>query len=329
MTFDYSIVIRTLGNAGEKYRCMLDAIEHQTIHPREVIVVLPHGYAPDHLLGTEQIVYSDKGMVAQRAAGIAHANGEYLLILDDDLDFPPDFAEKLFQALNDKNLDCVLAFGGWRSSDKPSTITWKQRLKSCAKHVRGAFTGQYFYSHRKSKYFDTIASTGGHRTYVNHPEGLCQTGAGACCLIKASIAKTARLQDEVWLDQGSISMYAAFEDSSFYYKVFLAGGRIAYTSLTDFAHMDAASSHKSKDPLASKRTRVFSIARNRTIFWYRHVWSNHKNLRTLAGGIYGIVNYAIYSIAANIVPRYWPAIAALFKGYSEAFALIKKSKHRK
>ena len=40
----YSVVIRTLGNTGLKYKALLDSIAKQTIHPEEIIVAIPEGY---------------------------------------------------------------------------------------------------------------------------------------------------------------------------------------------------------------------------------------------------------------------------------------------
>ena len=327
MPFDYSIVIRTLGNTGEKYLRMLRAIELQTIKPREIVVVIPEGYELDHALGYERIIRSEKGMVTQRAVGIAKAKGEYLLVLDDDLDFPPDFAEKMHQYLMTENLDCVLAFGGWNpngiSDGIPSVKPRKQTFKRWVKQIRSAYTGQAFYSRRQSQWFDTIASTGGHRTYINCENGLCQTGAFACFFIKTEMAKKDHFEDEVWLEQGTVSRYAAYDDAVFYYKLFLNGGRIKYVHDTDFLHLDAAAGRPAIDKLTAKRIRLYTIAKNRTIFWHRHIWSNNRSLKTLFGGWYGIVNYAIYNLIANINPKYWSAIAAMFKGYGDAFKYIR------
>ena len=102
-TFNYSIVIRTLGNTGDKYLQMLRTIERQTVKPLEILVVIPEGYSLDHQLGTERIIRSEKGMVTQRAVGIMEAKGEYLLVLDDDLDFPPNFAEQMHDHLNGRH----------------------------------------------------------------------------------------------------------------------------------------------------------------------------------------------------------------------------------
>ena len=326
MSFDYSIVIRTLGNTGEKYLQMLKAIERQTIKPREIVVVIPEGYELDHSLGNERIIRSAKGMVTQRAVGIAEAKGEYLLVLDDDLDFPPDFAEKMYQFMIAEQLDCVLSFGGWNpdstSVENTNNEPRKQRTKLWIKQIRSAYTGQAFYSQRQSQYFDTIASTGGHRTYVNCDNGLCQTGAFACFFIKSETAKAIHFEEEAWLERGTVSRYAAYDDAVFYYKLFLNGGHIKYVHDTDFIHLDAAAGRPALDKLTAKRIRLYTIARNRTIFWHRHIWSNHHSFKTLCGGWYGIVNYAIYNLVANINPKYWPAITAMFAGYRDAYRFI-------
>ncbi len=321
--FNYSIVIRTLGNTGEKYRQMLQAISNQTIQPSEVIVVIPYGHKPDHQLGYERIVYSDKGMVTQRAVGIREAQNDYLLVLDDDLDFPPDFAEQLHHTLQERKLDCVLAYGDGIKKDSSHTIHQLSNILQGLKRMKLAFTGQAFYSQKQSEWFDTIASTGGHRTFVNCEQGLCQTGAFACFFIKGDKAKAVSFEDERWLEQGAISSYAAYDDAVFYYKLFLQGGRIAYTQTTDFTHLDAAAGRPASSALTAKRNRLYTIARNRTIFWYRHIWSNHRSLHNLLGGIYGIVNYAIYNIIINLFPNRWSAIRAMVHGYRDAFRYIR------
>ena len=65
---NYSIIIRTLGTAGEYYQRTLDSIKLQTIQPGLVLVYIPEGYAiPKETIGIEQYIYVKKGMVAQRA----------------------------------------------------------------------------------------------------------------------------------------------------------------------------------------------------------------------------------------------------------------------
>ncbi len=56
----YSVVIRTLGNTGLKYKALLDSIAKQTIQPEEIIVVIPEGYELDYSLGNERVVRCKK-----------------------------------------------------------------------------------------------------------------------------------------------------------------------------------------------------------------------------------------------------------------------------
>lgn len=329
MNFDYSVVIRTLGTTGEKYRTMLDAIERQTVKPREVVVAIPEGYELDHTLGYERVVRCAKGMVTQRAVGIDEAKGEYMLVLDDDLDFPPDFAEKMYQHLAANSLDCTLAFPTYttQATDAPPVHTSKkQKILTYAKRIRGAFTGQVFYSQRKAEWFDVITSTAGHRTYVNCEDKLCQAGCFQCFFIKADKAQGVRFLDESWLEQGTLSAYAAYDDAVFFYKLYLNGGRIAYTPNTGYTHLDAAAGRPAKSKLEAKRIRLYTIGRNRTLFWLLHIWPSRRRLRTLIGGLYALNNYTVYNIAINLHPKYWPAIASLFRGYRDAFHYYNKKK---
>lgn len=329
MNFDYSVVIRTLGTTGEKYRTMLDAIERQTVKPREVVVAIPEGYELDHTLGYERVVRCAKGMVTQRAVSMNEAKSEYLLVLDDDLDFPPDFAEKMYQHLAEHSLDCSLAFPTYpvQTTDTTSPqLSRKQQTLALIKKFRGTFTGQVFYSQRKAEWFDVITSTAGHRTYVNCEDKLCQAGCFQCFFIKADKAQGVRFLDESWLEQGTLSAYAAYDDAVFFYKLYLNGGRIAYTPNTGYTHLDAAAGRPAKSKLEAKRIRLYTIGRNRTLFWLLHIWPSRRRLRTLIGGLYALNNYTVYNIAINLHPKYWPAIASLFRGYRDAFHYYNKKK---
>jgi len=105
---DYSVTIRTLGTAGEKYQTTLDCIARQTIQPKQVFIVLPKGYAlPKERLGSETFIYSDKGMVCQRIAGFQACKTEHLLALDDDVAFDSDFVARLFATMEETKADFV------------------------------------------------------------------------------------------------------------------------------------------------------------------------------------------------------------------------------
>lgn len=104
----YSVCIRTLGTAGEKYAETLNSIKRQTIQPEEIIVVIPHGYElPKERIGSERFVRTEKGMVNQRVVGLENVNSKYTLALDDDVRFEDDFVEKLIDILEIENADFV------------------------------------------------------------------------------------------------------------------------------------------------------------------------------------------------------------------------------
>lgn len=108
----YSVVIRTLGTAGEKYQRLLNSIAAQTIQPKHIYVVMADGYAlPPEQLGTEEFVFTKKGMWNQRIYGIEYcvAHGDELqLVCDDDIAFQPDFVERLMTIMEEHNADVLV-----------------------------------------------------------------------------------------------------------------------------------------------------------------------------------------------------------------------------
>lgn len=330
MDFRYSIIIRTLGNTGDKYKKTLQCISMQSVKPEEIIVVIPNGYILDHSLGSERIIRTEKGMVTQRAIGIIEASSPYLLVLDDDISFPADFVEKMFKFMVGHSLDCVLAFGsGHDVIPYPSKPSRKQKMVSILKVIRGAYTGQYFLSNKQSDFFDIIAPSGGHKSFINCSDKLCQTGCFQCFLIKNEQAKAVHFEDDLWLEQGTISRYSAYDDAVFFYKAYLNGCRIAYANTTDYTHLDAGAGRKAMSKLESKRIRLYSIARNRTIFWHKYLLQkphkDYSHTRIILAGFFSRLHYRLYNYAINIFPKYWPAIKAMEKGYSDAWHIIRKS----
>ena len=145
----YSVVIRTLGNTGLKYKALLDSIAKQTIQPEEIIVVIPEGYELDYSLGNERVVRSKKGMTTQRAIGIKEAKSDYILVVDDDIEFEATMIEELYQYMVSHNLNCCLPMEGVNNNKDANTIDLRYPLKT---RLRSGFTGQMFTSRRKSKY---------------------------------------------------------------------------------------------------------------------------------------------------------------------------------
>jgi len=325
----YSVVIRTLGNTGEKYLTLLQSIAAQTIQPEEIIVVIPHGFTLDHQLGTERVVYSDKGMITQRAVGIQEGKSDFLLVVDDDLQFAPTMVEELFAFTETHNLDCCLPMEGVPEKWGKDTIDLRYPFLVRA---RGALTGQLFTSRRKSKYLDVITPTAGHKVFLKSNQldecYLCETACFQCFFINTKWAQSRHFEAAEYLQQGKLTSYAAWDDSSFFYPLALKGMRMAYALRTRYRHLDGSVGHITKTTLESKCVRYYSLGRNRTMFWYFSIWrtsnSIGKKLIAILGGIYGFTNYTLYTIAINLLPKYWKALHDLFLGYKDAIVDIKK-----
>ena len=61
----YSVAIRTLGTAGDKFRQELESLKTQTLQPDRILVYIAEGYArPPFQVGREEYVWVPKGMVA-------------------------------------------------------------------------------------------------------------------------------------------------------------------------------------------------------------------------------------------------------------------------
>lgn len=104
---DYSIAIRTLGTAGEKYIKLLESVKNSEKQPKAVYVVLPEGYEePKEKLGNEVFLFSKKGMVYQRVKALEYIDTEFTLFIDDDISFEKDFIEKLLEPLEKGLYDC-------------------------------------------------------------------------------------------------------------------------------------------------------------------------------------------------------------------------------
>jgi len=68
-SFQYSVAIRTVGKAGDKFIQELESLHTQTIKPSHIYVHLAHGFErPKEQVGMEEYIDTPKGLVHQRAA---------------------------------------------------------------------------------------------------------------------------------------------------------------------------------------------------------------------------------------------------------------------
>lgn len=264
MTIDYSVIIRTIGQAGEKYQNLLNSIAALIPQPREVIVVLPEGYEePSEQLGWETFYYSPKGMVAQRMYGIQQCKTPYALILDDDIAFGPDFVQKLHEPIE-------LGLANLSSGPLYSFLPEKG-IRALVNTVTGAASPTLFH---KDRYVSVLRTAG--YSYNRHLEPdkkrfyESQSLAGTCFYANISSLKSVGFEEETWIDANG---YSAYEDQTMFYKAWLRGVRTIVVSDAYYVHQDAKTSTKNNKPTV---TRCLII--NRIIFWHRFIYNMEKSL---------------------------------------------------
>ncbi|MCC8146685.1 MAG: hypothetical protein LIO93_09690 [Bacteroidales bacterium] len=263
---NYSIVIRTVGTAGEKYQTMLDCINRQTIQPFEVIVVLPKGYTlPEERLGYEKFVFSEKGMVSQRIYGGKMANSEYILFLDDDLAFEDEFVEKIsapvLNGISEVSIPVFLEM-----------LPPKHGIRKIIPMLSLSAVPTLF--HRNDMYTKILRSGGwsynnfGARKVAKYLK--TETAAGACYFINKDVFLSIDLEDELWLQDTG---YALWDDQVQFYKLHLQGNRIVCVTDVYFAHLDAGKNNPDRNQVAA-----YANSRNKAIFWYKFIYKEQTNL---------------------------------------------------
>lgn len=261
---EYSVVIRTLGRAGEYYQKTLDSLKDQSIPPSDVIVYIAEGYdLPSETIGAERYIAVPKGMVAQRSLDYNEVRTEYCLFLDDDVYLPPDAVEKMFNELVQYNAQVI----------SPCTFAnHKVPLKS--KFLK-SLTGKEVCRIWGNKWAFKVLRTAGF-SYNNNPYRPVyesQSNAGPCFFCRKEDFLNIAFQEELWLDKAP---YALPEDQVMYYKMYKKGLKVLTTFDTGIVHLDAGSTIGQNPERSAKL--IFSEYRNKLIFWHRFIYLPEKSL---------------------------------------------------
>lgn len=326
---NYSIVLRTLGFGGEKYQALLDSIKAQTIQPSEFLVVIPHGYdLPDERLGIETFIRCDKGMVNQRVVGLNNAKGDYLLVVDDDVSFPKDFVEKLYNIMKRNEAD-IICPRLQESFAKPSPSVFQKTISLLS---TGART-----SNKESKYAIRISRLGGsiHNGNLSNNEiHLTQTGSFGCFLGSKKSLERVKFADELWMEKDTV--YAFPDDQVFFYKAFCVGLKTLYAHQLPYLHLDASAAvNDSKINVDKKTIKKHDSSRNLFIFWHRFQYSRikknpWKTLISLACiGWKVSFNMMLHILFYGLRPSLWKCITATWNGYVDGYKFIKSNEYKK
>lgn len=233
--FEYSIIIRTTGKAGEKYKCLLKSIENLNQKPKEVIVVLPNGYdLPDDKLGYETFCFCTKGMVRQRLYGIEKCKTKYALITDDDISFDSDFIDKLSKPVLNLEYGC--------SAGPLLNFFPRKGFNTFIAMLMGNAVPTIFH---KKRYVTLLNTTGYsyNRKLKFNESRLYETQAAAWTCFFADIDKlrSIHLEDEIWLDKYG---YASYDDTTMFYKLWINNIKSVIVSDALYKHLDAKTSTK-------------------------------------------------------------------------------------
>ena len=298
----YTVVIRTLGTAGEYYRRTLNSLLEQTIRPQVIVVYIAEGYPiPKDTIGVEKYVYVKKGMVAQRALPYNEVETEYMLFLDDDVYLPPNGVEVLYKEMVEHNAQVISP-----SVFANHKVSWKSKIKNTilGKEVARLFDNRWGYR---------VLRTGGF-SYNNNPVKSVYestTNAGPCLFCKKEDFLKIKFHEDLWLDEAP---YALPEDQVMFYKMHLCGLKILTSFDSGIVHLDAGSTMQTTNDRVLKT--IYSEFRNKTIFWYKYIYSHEKTVLAKA--------WCLFCFYYMVLLQYVNAIPKIIKGKSAEVDAFRK-----
>ena len=304
----YSIAIRTLGTAGEKFRKELESICAQTVQPERVVVYIAEEYdRPDITVGKEEYVRVPKGMVSQRVLPYDEITSDCILMLDDDVLLAPDSAEKMLRAMAKHNADCVGA-----------DVFQNHRMPLKTK-VYAAWTNLVF-PHWSQKWAFKIHRNGSF-SYNARPKRdfyWSQSCGGPAMLWRKEALLKIHLEDELWLD---ILGFAYGDDQLESYKLHANSGRLGVLYDAGITNLDAQSSSG-----AFRKGAEYFYTRTKAMFmvWWRTCFKNGKDTawsRFLAATAFSLKALWLIPVmtAAAIAKRNIRVLSSYFRGLRDGW----------
>ncbi len=300
---DYSVVIRTIGKAGEKYQRLLDSIKELDPQPAEVIVVLPEGYdLPAERLGTESFYYSPKGMVHQRLKGFEVCRTAYMLVCDDDVCFGPTFVKDLYEPLKT---------GRGKISAAPLYSFLPQKgIRALIDCLSGAAAPTVFHQDRYVSVLNTSGYSYNRHLAKSRNYYESQSLPGTCFFCETKAILDVNLGDELWVDE---QRYSSMEDQVLIYKAWLRGKKAIVVSDAKYEHLDGKTSTQ-----GNQAPILYAHRFNRTVFWKRFLYDQKE---IIPGKLWCKVAYEYRLLCGSLLDR----LSVLRKKYTkEDFEAIKK-----
>lgn len=304
MSLSYSIAIRTLGTAGEKFRQELESVRLQTVRPKRVVVYIAEGYPrPGFTIGDEEYVWVKKGMMAQRILPYEEIESSCILMLDDDVMLAPDSAERMLKALSENEADCVGA------------NVFQNHKMGFGKRLFAAITNMVF-PHWSRKWAFKIHRNGSF-SFNNRPSKpfyWSQSCGGPAMMWKKDSFINLHLEDELWLEELG---FPYGEDALETYKLYRNGERLGVLYDAGIKNLDAGTSSVAfrKSP-----ERIYVRTKASFMIWWRSIYRNGKDTawsRFLAAVAFGFKT--IWLIPAMCVAG---KIGSYFRGLREGWKAV-------
>lgn len=310
---EYSVAIRTLGTAGNKYQCLLESLISQTIPPKRILVYIAEGYdIPKETVGLEQYVYVKKGMVSQRALQYKEIETEYILFLDDDLYLPNNTVEEMFNRLIEYQADVIA----------PDIFAHNKRrlLGRILMGVSGRmlprkYDGYWGYKvMRNSGFSYTVEAV--------HDVLFSQTNAGACFLCKKDKFIGIQFDEELWLDQLT---YAQGDDQVMFYKMYLKGYKILTWYNHGIKHLDAGMNYSK----GKEQQLIYSDIYFKIIFWYKFIFQVETSILMSIWDVLCILYSMIFLLCSSLIRLDFTVLRIKLRAINNAVAFIKSKQYIK
>lgn len=255
----YSVAIRTLGTAGEKYLTTLESLNNQTIKPEAIVVYIAEGYKlPKETIGIEKYVYVKKGMVAQRALKYDEINSEYILFTDDDVYYPPTAVEEMFKHLKENNGDVI----------SPDPFPHDRLPFSMKLAMIILLSSVPYIFNKKLGYGRSWWGAQQYRNTLHKDVYESTTNAGMSFLCKKSDFLSIHFENDLWIDS---LPYAIGDDNLMYYRMHDNGLKVLTWYNNDIKHLDAGVSTRNMSE--KRKIQAYCLAYHNHTFWWRYKYS--------------------------------------------------------
>ena len=310
---NYSVAIRTLGMAGNKYQTLLNCLKNQTISPQKILVYIAKGYdIPKESIGIEQYVYVEKGMVAQRALKYNEIDTEYILFLDDDMYFPNNFVEQLYDYLVMYDAD-IISPDVYPNAERPTLGK-----------IMMLISGRMLPRKDDGKWGYKVMRNSGY-SYNCNPKAkvyLSQTNAGSCFLCKKETFLRINFDEEIWMDK---LKYALGDDQVMYYKMYLCGFKQLTWFYSGIKHLDAGTSTLNDE---KEKMLVYSDFRFKTIFWHRFIFMPDSSFISRTWSFLCLLYILSFTLLISLIKFNRTMFSLKLKAIIDAINFIKSESYR-